>query len=121
MRAAAEPLPVHLEDRREDDIQVTQIPDSSKVFILCEVMGKKIDALVPVSRPARWSFGLYRRGSSTCVSRLILIVPSGPKNCREDASVTQDIIAIAHDDDLQSIEGVVCLSQNAGTYTRRKP
>ena len=33
MRAAAEPLPDDPGDRREDGIQVTQIPDSSKVSI----------------------------------------------------------------------------------------
>jgi hypothetical protein len=43
------------------------------------------------------------------------------KKCREDVSAAEDIIAIAHDDDLQFIEGVVCPSQNAGTYTRSKP
>ncbi len=45
----------------------------------------------------------------------------GPKECREDVSAVEDIIAIAHDDDLQISEGVVCPSQNAGTYTRSKP
>jgi hypothetical protein len=44
-----------------------------------------------------------------------------PKKCREDVSAADDTIAIAHDDDLQLIEGVVCPSQNAGTYTRSKP
>ena len=51
----------------------------------------------------------------------LLIVLSGLKKCREDVSAAEDIIAIAHDDDLQFIEGVVCPSQNAGTYTRTKP
>ena len=42
MRAAAEPLPDDPENRREDEIQVTRIPDSSKVSIfLYEVMGKE--------------------------------------------------------------------------------
>ena len=40
-----------------------------------------------------------------------------PKKCREDISAAEDTIAIAHDDDLQFIEGVVC-SQYFGTYTR---
>jgi hypothetical protein len=40
-----------------------------------------------------------------------LIVLTGPKKCREDVSAAEDIIAIAHDDDLQLIEGVVCPSQ----------
>ena len=65
MRAAAEPLPDDPDDRREDEIQVTRIPDSSKVSIY-SVAGdgeRKLDS-VPVSRPALWSFGLYRRGSS---------------------------------------------------------
>jgi len=31
MRAAAEPHPDDPDDRREDEIQVTRIPDSSKV------------------------------------------------------------------------------------------
>jgi hypothetical protein len=50
-----------------------------------------------------------------------LIVLTRPKKCQEDISAAEDIIAIAHDDDLQIIEGVVCLSQNAGTYTRCRP
>ena len=33
MRAGAEPLPDDPENRREDEIQVTQIPDNSKVII----------------------------------------------------------------------------------------
>ncbi len=33
------------------------------------------------------------------------------KKCREDVSSAEDIIAIAHDDDLQLIEGVVCPCQ----------
>ncbi len=49
-----------------------------------------------------------------------LIILSGPKKCREDVSAAEDIIAIAHEDDLQIVEGVVCPSQNAGTYTRSK-
>jgi hypothetical protein len=43
-------------------------------------------------------------------------VLSGPKKCREEISAADDIIAIAHDDDLQFIEGVVC-GLNAGTNT----
>ena len=50
-----------------------------------------------------------------------LLVLSRPKKCREDVSAAEDIIAIAHDDDLRFVEGVVCPSQNAGTYTRTKP
>ena len=43
MRAAAEPLPDEPDDRRGDEMQVTRIPDSSKVSIypVCEVMGKE--------------------------------------------------------------------------------
>ncbi len=92
---------------------MSRIPGGSKVGTL-PVRGdggSKLDALVPVSRPARWSFGLYRRGSSTWVRLLILVVLTGSKKCREDASAAEDIIAIAHDDDLQNIEGVVCPSQ----------
>jgi hypothetical protein len=33
MRAAAEPLPDDPDDHLEDEVQVTQIPDSSKVSI----------------------------------------------------------------------------------------
>ena len=33
MRAAAEPLPDGPDDHREDEIQVTRIPDSSKASI----------------------------------------------------------------------------------------
>ena len=42
MRAAAEPLPDDPDDHREDELQVTRIPDSSKVsIILYYVMGKE--------------------------------------------------------------------------------
>ena len=42
------------------------------------------------------------------------------KKCNDDISGAGDIIAIAHDDDLRLIEGVVCPSQNARIYTRNK-
>ena len=67
MRAAAEPLPDDPDDRREDEIQVTRIPDSSKVSIY-PVLGegeRKLDPLVPVSRPARWGIRLHHKGLST--------------------------------------------------------
>ena len=42
MRAAAEPLPDDPDGRQEDEIQVTRIPDSSKVsIILRKVKGKE--------------------------------------------------------------------------------
>jgi hypothetical protein len=50
-----------------------------------------------------------------------LIVLIGPKKCREDVSAAEDTIAIAHDDDFQIIEDVVCPSPNTETYTRSKP
>jgi len=67
MRAAAEPLPDDPDDRREDEIQVTRIPDSSKVsiYILYEDGDRKLDALVPVSRPARRDIGLHHTGLSS--------------------------------------------------------
>ena len=52
-------------------MQVSQIPGGSKSKVGTVPVrgdgGGKLDALVPVSRPARWSFGLYRRGSSARV------------------------------------------------------
>ena len=42
------------------------------------------------------------------------------KKCNDDISVAGDIIAIAHDDDLRLIEGVVRPSQDARIYTRNK-
>jgi hypothetical protein len=44
------------------------------------------------------------------------------KKCIEDA-IAEDIIAIAHDDDLHFIEdtGMVGPSQNAGIYTQVQP
>ena len=43
MRAAAEPLPDDPDNRRDDEIQVTRIPDGSKVsnFFLSRVMEKE--------------------------------------------------------------------------------
>ena len=41
MRAAAEPFPDDPDNRREDEIQVTRIPDCSKVSILYDVIGKE--------------------------------------------------------------------------------
>ncbi len=42
MRAAAEPLPDDPDNRRDDEIQVTRIPDGSKVgSFLCEAMEKE--------------------------------------------------------------------------------
>ena len=49
-----------------------------------------------------------------------LIVLSEPqKKCLTD-NVKEDTLAIAHHDDLQLIEDVVCPSQNTGFYTRNK-
>jgi hypothetical protein len=46
-----------------------------------------------------------------------LIVLSGPqKKCQTD-NAEEGILAIAHHDDLQFVENVVCPSQNAGIYT----
>jgi hypothetical protein len=66
MRGAADPLPDDPDDRREDEIQVTRIPDSSKVsIILYDVMGeRKLDALIPVSRPTRRDIRLHHTGLS---------------------------------------------------------
>ena len=66
MRAAAEPLPDEPDDRREDETQVTRIPDSPKVKYLSCLMrwDKKLDALVPVSRPARRDIRLHHTGLS---------------------------------------------------------
>ena len=49
------------------------------------------------------------------------IVLTGPKKCRENVSATEDMIAIAHEDDLKFIEGVVRPSPNTEIYTRSKP
>lgn len=69
MLAAAEPLRDDPDDRREDDIQVTQIPDCSivSVYPVCGDGEERLTPMVPVSRPALWNFGLYRRGSFACV------------------------------------------------------
>ena len=42
MRAAAEPLPDDPDNRRDDEVQVTRIPEGSKVgSFSCEVMEKE--------------------------------------------------------------------------------
>ena len=66
MRAAAEPLPDDPDDRREDEIQVMRIPDSSKVSIypVLDDGERKLNALVPVSRPARRDIRLHHTGLS---------------------------------------------------------
>ena len=66
MRAAAEPLPDDPDDHREDEIQVTRIPDNSKVGIYSVLADgkRKLDALVPVSRPARRDTRLHHTGLS---------------------------------------------------------
>jgi hypothetical protein len=86
---------------------------------------KKDDTLVPVSRPAHWSFGLYCGGSSSLVWSGALIVLSGlPKKCLEDDmdddddsdedDIVKDDMAITYHDDLQLIKDVVRPCQNAG-------
>jgi len=47
MRAAAEPLPDDPDNRRDDEIQVTRVPDGSKVseFFPCKVMEKESSRL----------------------------------------------------------------------------
>jgi hypothetical protein len=42
------------------------------------------------------------------------------KKCIENG-IAKDIIAIAHDDDLHSIEDMVSPSQNAGLFTQIQP
>jgi hypothetical protein len=64
MRAAAEPLPDDPDDRREDEIKVTRIPDSSNVSIYSVHGERKLDPLVPVSRPARRDVRLHHTGLS---------------------------------------------------------
>ena len=51
MRAAAEPLPDDPDDHRDDEIEVTRIPDSSKVriYYVRDDGKRKFDALEPVS------------------------------------------------------------------------
>jgi hypothetical protein len=49
-----------------------------------------------------------------------LIVLSGPQQKCQSDNVEEGILAIAHHDDLQLIEDVVCPSQNTGIYTRNK-
>ncbi|KAI0285676.1 hypothetical protein BC826DRAFT_113032 [Russula brevipes] len=66
IRAEAEPLPDDPDNHREDGIQVTRVPDSSKVSEpYDEVMRRKCDALVSVLRSALRCVGLHRGGSST--------------------------------------------------------
>ena len=73
MRAAAEPLPDDPDDHRDDEIEVTRIPDSSKVRIYVRGDEKrKFDALVPVSRPTCWNTRLHHTGSSTLIALTIL-------------------------------------------------
>ncbi|KAI0278249.1 hypothetical protein BC826DRAFT_927183 [Russula brevipes] len=65
LRAAAEPLPDDPDNRDEDEIQVTSVPYAPNVSSFAVGRRKKKhDTLIPVSRPARRCFGLYRRGSS---------------------------------------------------------
>jgi hypothetical protein len=91
------------------------------VFFLYELIFlRKHDDLVSVSRSARRSFGLYCGGSSLWIRLFALIVLSEPeKKCQMD-DVKEGILAIAHHDDLQLIEDMVCPSQNAGIYTLNK-
>ena len=66
MRAAAEPLPDDPDDHREDETQVTRIPDGPTVstYPVCGDWERELDALVPVPRPARWDFRLHHTGLS---------------------------------------------------------
>jgi hypothetical protein len=72
-----------------------------------------------VSRPAYRGFGLYWGGLSPGHDCSRLCTHQAPKKCIE-AAIAEDIIAIAHDDDLHFIEdtGMVGPSQNAGIYTQ---
>ena len=81
MRAATEPLPDDPGDHLDDEIQVTRIPDSPKVSIY-PVWGdgeRKLDALVPVSRPARRDVRLHHTGSFAWIWPLTLVALSVPK------------------------------------------
>ena len=73
---------------------------------------RKHDNLVSVSRSTRRGFGLYCGGSSTWTRLSDLIVLSKPKKKCQTDNVEEGILAIAHHDDLQFVEDVVCPSQN---------
>ena len=51
MRAAAEPLPDDPDNRREDEIQVTRISDSSNVSIWYTLYKMGIESLTPLHQP----------------------------------------------------------------------
>ena len=74
--------------------------------------------LVSVSRSTRRGFGLYCGGSSAWTPHFALFVLSAPQKKCETDNEEEGILAIAHHDDLQYIEDVVCPSQNAGIFTR---
>jgi hypothetical protein len=50
----------------------------------------------------------------------VYVLTRRQKKCIED-DIAEDIIAIAHDDDLHFIEDVVGPSQDAGIYTQTQP
>lgn len=62
----------------------------------------ELDVFISESRPTHRGFGLHRGGSSAWLCPLASSLLTEPqKRCPED------IIAVAHDDDLQLIENVV--------------
>jgi len=50
----------------------------------------------------------------------IYVLTGCRKKCVE-GTIAEDIIAIAHDDDLHFVENMVGPSQNAGVYTQIQP
>ena len=119
IRAAAGPRPDDPDNQPEDEIEVSRVPGGEKVGILplSYDFWRGHDDLVSESRSTRRRFGLYCRGSSAWIRLFASIVLSGPpKKCQSD-DVEEGILAIAHYDDLQLIDDVVCSSQNAGIYT----
>ncbi|KAI0273266.1 hypothetical protein BGY98DRAFT_1099432 [Russula aff. rugulosa BPL654] len=86
MRAAAEPLPDDPDNHKDDEIQVTRIPDGSK--------DQYRDPLVVI---------------------LDYIEERAQKKCQEDtmAKDIEDIIAIAHYDDLQLFEDIETVTADA--------
>ena len=64
LKGAADPLPDDPDNTREDEIQVTRVPDVPSVcnFPVMKCMRTEHDVSFLVSRPAHWSVRLSRRG-----------------------------------------------------------
>jgi hypothetical protein len=109
LKGAAEPRPDDPDNHREDEIQVTRVPDVPSVsnFPNIKSYERNITSCVQYRDPLIGVLDYIVEVGVFVVSRLLQL-----GELRQKCQDRDNVLAIGHDDDLQDIEGVVCQSIN---------